>query len=163
MNQPLRDERGMALVMVTVMMLVMSLTAVWLVNQGVTHFKITRAMTTYESTFNLADGAAQVSLAYLLDHNPPSPNWNPSIEGRASGLPDYMNNGVQFTDRPFSPQVQPDILWKGYDTKPLPGWMINWQGYSAFHRIHYKARGIGRFNIKRSQVRIGALVVKLAR
>jgi hypothetical protein len=162
-GNPSLNQKGVALVMTTIMMLLLSMLAVFLTSQSLTGVKIAGAMKDYEQVFYLADGASQMSIQYLKTHNPPSSSWNPTIQTRASGLPSYMESPVTMTGYTLTPKFQPDVDWEGYDTLPLPGWMLNWQGYSAFHRVHYKAVGEGQLAAKAARDEVGALVIKLAK
>jgi len=160
---PTANQRGVALVMTTLMLLLLSMLAIFLTAQSFTGTKISGALKDYQETFYLADGASQISVQYLKLHNPPSSHWNPTVLARAAGLPAYMETPVTVAGFALSPNFRPDVDWKGYDTLPLPGWMLNWQGYSAFHRVHYKARGEGQLVSKSARGQVGALVVKLAK
>ena len=74
-------------------------------------------------------------------------------------LPSYMD-GTTLSD---GESYTPEVWWEGYDTKPLPGWMLNWQGYSAFHRVNYKCQGIGSIPSRQSETKVYGLVMYMKR
>ena len=157
------NQKGVALITAMIFLALLTLIGVWAVTQSTTSIKITASLKRYDLTFNLADGATSMAIGYLKKHTPPSPNWDPTVQGEiTSGLPLYIQNTQEITlpSLPVKPKYKPSIEWRGYASNPLPGWMINWQGYSAFHRVHYLAKGKGEIPDV-AQTVIRALVVKI--
>jgi len=163
------SQKGAALITALIFLGILSLLAGWAILQSNTGIKISGALKQYDITFNLADGDTNLSINYLKDHTPTSPQWNPAKEVEITqGVPSYFKTKNSPPPPSRLPQImarhQPFMKWKGYDTSPLPGWMLNWQGYSQFHRVQYIAGGRGESQVSSSvQTEIDALIVKITR
>jgi len=154
------DYHGMALILAMVFMAMLMILGSMMVTSTVTGLKISGGVKRYEEGFSLADGACEISIKYLKKHNPSSPNIDPRDGVKITdGLPSYIKETTLSGGKKYAPQ----IWWKGYDTKPLPGWMLNWQGYSSYHRIHYKARGEGKPSGAENSVAVSAILVKITK
>ncbi len=154
------NQKGIALITTIIFLALLTFIGILAVNQSTTGIKISAALKRYDLTFNLADGATSMAIRCRKSCTPHSPNWKPTVQGEVtSGLPSYMQE-TNLPSLPHKPKYKPSIEWKGYDTTPLPGWMLNWQGYSAFHRVHYLAKGKGEIP-NQSQTTIHALIVKV--
>ncbi len=163
------DQKGAALIIALIFLGILSLLAGWAILQSTTGIKIAGAIKQYNITFNLADGDTNIAINYLRSHTPSSPKWNPSKEADITqGVPSYFKN----KDLPPPPlrlprvpaRHQPFMKWKGYDTTPLPGWMLNWQGYSQYYRIQYIAGGRGESQVNSTiKTEIDAILLKITR
>lgn len=159
--QPLENDKGMALVLTLSLAGLLSLLGLWMILQSKTAFRVTTATTRYESVFNLAEAALQLSLRSVRMNSPyPSSAYlNTSVPVAISSavLPDYVSQ-TQLGDGTINPQV----YYTGYEKTPPPGWSLNWQGYSAFHSVNYMCRGEGRVELPSSQGDATTSVISLA-
>ncbi len=135
----LENERGIAMVLSVGLIGLISSLGLYLVLESETAFRITGAVNRMESTFNLSEGALQLGLR-CIRRRAPLPTYvqlsSPDIQQVESGLPDYME------PQPYGGgTISPRIDYVGYRPNPPPGWMINWQGYSAFHTTYYRSGG----------------------
>ncbi len=139
----------------------LSLLGIWAVLQTKTAFRVTAATTRYESVFNLAEAALQLSLRSVRMNTPfpSSAHLNSSVPVAISSnvLPDYaaetsLSGGT----------VRPEVFYTGYDKNPPPGWSLNWAGYSAFHSVNYMCRGEGRVALPSSQGDATTAVISFA-
>jgi len=154
------DSQGIALILALVFMAMLMLLGSMMVKGTTTGLKIAGGVKRYEQGFNLADGACQISIKYLKNHSPSYPYVDPRTEGQITeGLPNYIEEKTLSDGEKY----KPEIIWKGYDTNPLPGWMLNWQGYSSYHRINYKARGEGKTSNMENSVGVFAILVKITK
>jgi hypothetical protein len=149
-NRPLKNDQGMALLLALSMAGLLSMLGLYMVLQSKTAFRVTTATTRYESVFNLAEAALQLSLRTVRMKTPfpSSAHLNSSVPVAisASMLPDYaseaaLGDGV----------IKPEVYYTGYDKNPPAGWSLNWQGYSAFHNVNYMCRGEGKIVLPSSQ------------
>ena len=155
-----RNNSGMAMVLAICLTGLLSLLGIWLLLQSKTAFRISTATTRYASVLNLAEAALNLGLRCIRTHTllPSSAHLNTSVPKALSiQSPDFsprqLNGG----------QITPEIYYSGYDKNPPPGWMLNWQGYSAFHNVHYMARGEGRVDLPSSQGDATTAIVSLAK
>ena len=138
----------------------LSLLGMWLLLQSKTAFRVSTATTRYESVLNLAEAALNLGLRCIKMNTlfPSSAYLNTStpkaLSVQSPGYESRQLNGGQIT---------PQIYYSGYDKNPPPGWMLNWQGYSAFHNVHYMCRGEGRVELPSSQGDAKTAVVSLAK
>lgn len=137
----LTDEKGFALVLAVSMIGLLALFGVWMLVESQTSFRVTASMERRESAFNLAEAALQLDYRCLLDA-PPSPAYaalaGPPYPVTPTGLT-YMLPGQQLGKG----KITPTILYISYSTTPPPGWMVNWQGSSAFYSLYYQPKGAG--------------------
>lgn len=158
--EQLKKNDGMAMVLALCLAGLLSLLGIWLLLQSKTAFRVSTATTRYESVLNLAEAALNLGLRCIKMNTvfPSSAYLNTSTP-KALSLPsnDYaardMNNG----------RITPQIYYAGYDKNPPAGWMLNWQGYSAFHNVHYMCRGEGRIELPSSQGDATTAVVSFAK
>lgn len=159
--RPLQNDKGMAMVLALSLAGLLSLLGLWSVMQTKTAFRVTAATTRYESVFNLAEAALQLSLRSVRMNTPfpSSVHLDSSVPVAipSSALPDYtdqtsLDNGI----------VKPEVFYTGYDKNPPPGWSLNWQGYSAFHSVNYMCRGEGRVALPSSQGDATSAVISFA-
>ena len=147
---PLRNDKGMAMVLALSLAGLLSLLGFWSVAQTKTAFRVTTATTRYESVFNLAEAALQLSLRSVRMNTPfpSSVHLNSSVPVALSSnvLPDYANEATLGDGI-----IKPEVFYTGYDKNPPPGWSLNWTGYSAFHSVNYMCRGEGRKPLPGSQ------------
>ncbi len=159
------NQKGVALITTMIFLILLTLIGVWAVTQSTTGIKIAASLKRYDLTFNLADGATSVAITYLKNYTPlPSQIWKPTERQEISSeqMPSYMRENTINIKPKYEAIYKPTIEYKGYDTTPLPGWMLNWQGYTAFHRVYYLAKGKGEIPNK-AQTVIRALVLKITR
>ena len=154
------SKRGVALIVVMIFLALLTSLGVWLSMNSVIEMKTTASLKNYEEAFNLADGASQLSIRYLLNTTPPPPSWDPRQTGTITqGLPAYMNQKTLAGGRK---KLKPQVVYKGYSVTPPPGWMLNWQGYSAFHRLKYVARGVGEIPTRGAKSTVDVLLLKIS-
>lgn len=156
----LRDEGGMAMVLAICLTGLLSLLGMWLLLQSKTAFRVSTATTRYESVLNLAEAALNLGLRCIKMNTP-----LPSSAHLNTSIPKALNvSSPSYAARRLNGgQVTPQIYYSGYDKNPNPGWMLNWQGYSAFHNVHYMCRGEGRIELPSSQGDATTAVVSLAK
>lgn len=146
-TNPLKNSNGLAMVLALSLTGLLSLLGIWLLLQAKTAFRVTTATTRYESVFNLAEAALQLSMR-CVQANTLYPTWA-NFSGTTeltAGLPAYASpssfgNGL----------IDPGIYYAGYDPNPPPGWSTVWHGYSGYHSVFYKLRGEGRIQLPSSQ------------
>ena len=153
-----KSDSGIALIVVMIFLVLLTSLGLWLNMTSVMEMRTTAALKNYEKAFDLADGATQLDLRYLYKTTPPSPSWNPSVEGAiTSGLPEYLQEQTVGKGK-----IKPKIIYKGYLSTPPPGWMLNWQGYSGFHRLQYVARGQGEIPQVGSKSTVDIILTKIS-
>ena len=128
-------EKAVALITVLAFMVIMMFLAIWLTAQMRTHLKFTASLKRYEKLFALADGACSRALYYLKTHIPRPRLFSGQAVSITQNLPAYLDQNINGTSS------KGEIVFFGYSPKPLPGWMLNWVGYSNYHLEHYKAIG----------------------
>jgi len=158
-----RDQAGIALPLTIIFLGAMLLLGIWTLRQTEIAYKITGAIKQYTNAFYLADGAFMVTANYLKNHAPLPRTWNPTgieqdTESTTLPLPTYFEseNDIQ------AGKLIPKLRWMGYDETPLPGWMLNWQGYSNFYRVNYLAKGKGKTS-QNHTVEVEGLVMRIIR
>ncbi len=162
MNRKLnkKKEKGIALVLVLIFLALLSSLGLWLTMTSIIELKTTEALKNYEEVFYLADGASQLSLRYLAKNVPPPPGWDPTNEGQITNLPTYLD---EKSLQGGKEKLKPIVLYKGYSTKPPPGWELNWQGYYGFHPLRYIARGQGELPTKGSKSTVDVIILRITR
>lgn len=137
----LENNRGMAMVLTISAVALLSLLGVWLVVQSGSTYRITQSVERRESTFNLAEGALQLSWRCLRtesnekilkdlkkkqDVTPPS------------GVVPYMqaNQAVDHQTK-ASRTLTPRLMF--LEAQSVPGWDMN-----KFRGYYYLAQGEGR-------------------
>lgn len=150
LREPLKDRKGMAMVLAISIAGLLSMMGLWMVLQSKTAFRVTTATTRYESVFNLAEAALQLSLRTVRMKTPfPSSAHISSsvpVAISTSVLPNYANESTLGDGI-----IKPEVYYIGYDKNPPAGWSLNWQGYSAFHNVNYMCRGEGKVELPSSQ------------
>jgi hypothetical protein len=165
----IKDEKGIALVLaITLITLVASL-GIWLMVEGESGMRITRAYQRIEETTHLAEGACWLSIRALDAMNLPLPTQAGLQELDAAQylpLPNESDdtwldpNQPMGSGRNLSPQI---LSSRGYyNTTPPPGWMLNWQGSSGFHRRFYLTRGEGEIVMTQSRGNARTVLFNLA-
>lgn len=138
----------------------LSLMGVWLMLQTKNAFRVTTATTRYESVFNLAEAALQLGLR-CIRMNSPFPTYahltTSAPAAITTGLPEYLTETQLETGLAI-----PEIYYTGFSKTPPRGWMLNWQGYSAFHNVNYMCRGEGRVELPSSAGDASTAVVSFA-
>lgn len=137
----LGDDHGMAMVLTISAVALLSLLGVWLVVQSGSTYRITKSVERRESTFNLAEGALQLSwyclrtesnekilkdLKKKQDVTPPP------------GVVSYMQaNQPVDNQTKLSRTLTPRLMF--LETQIVPGWDMN-----KFRGYYYLAQGEGR-------------------
>ncbi|MCF8037828.1 MAG: pilus assembly PilX N-terminal domain-containing protein [Desulfohalobiaceae bacterium] len=157
-------QQGMALVLALVFMVILAGLGAGLLTQSLTGVKVSAGLRDYEKTFQLADGACQRSIGWVTSqarfgptHDDPSQTGSP-----VSSLPGHMNTKIAEPGA-NGEKTLAKVTWEGYDTRPLPGWMINWQGYSNFFRANLKAVGVGELDNREGNSTVSALMIRIQR
>jgi len=132
----------MAMLLALTLTGLLSLMGMWLLLQSKTAFRVTTATTRYESVFNMAEAGLQLAL-YCIKEKTPFPSYVHLSSTVPSAITQTNSQYMQQTNVGNGLAV-PEIYYTGYDKNPPQGWSLNWQGYSAFHKVHYMARGEGR-------------------
>jgi len=160
-DKMVENEKGIAVVLVMIFMVLLTSLGIWLSMTSTIELKTTSALRGHEEAFNLGDGASQLSLRYLGKNSPPSPNWNPTVEGQiTSNLPSYLN---EKTFQGGKKKLHPKIFYKGYSTNPGAGWGTNKRGYSGFYKLKYTAEGIGELPAKGSKTTVDMLLWRISK
>lgn len=147
-TNPLKNSNGLAMVLALSLTGLLSLLGIWLLLQAKTAFRVTTATTRYESVFNLAEAALQLSMRCVQANTiyPTFANFSGTTEltaglpACASPSPSSFGNGL----------IIPGIDPVGYGDPP-PGWSMVWHGYSSYHSVFYKLRGEGQIELPSSQ------------
>jgi len=157
-----KKNKGFVLVITLIFLVILTLFGIWATNLGNVSLRVSTAIKRYIIALNLANGGLKVSIKALEKKTPTSPNWNPTFSAiiPSANLDSYVQE-TNVTSQVYSSPTSFDskVEYEGYDNKPLPGWMLNWQGYGGFHSYHYKAYGYGKFSTTNSTV--SALVLKI--
>lgn len=133
----INNEKGLALVLSLMLVLLLACLGIWLISQSGSALKITGAYQRMEESFHLAEGACWLSVR--------------AIDTLSIALPDtaslttitpveaFLDANQPFGRGRITPQIQSsrDL----YNTTPPEGWMINWQGAYGFHKVYYLTRG----------------------
>ena len=155
-----KKDQGMALMIVIIFLGLLTSLGIWLSMTAIMEIKTTTSLKNYEEAFNLAEGASQLSIRYLFRTTPPPPHWDPRLEGTLTeGLPSYLEEA---TFQGGKKKLKPKIVYKGYSSTPPSGWMLNWQGYSAFHTRKYVAEGVGELPSKRTKSTVDVILLKVS-
>ncbi len=156
----LRDDSGMVLLVTLIVIFLMLLSGLWLVYHTGVLFRITGSINRYEVGLNLADGASEIGVGYLVKYIPMPEEGISSETEVECPLPSDMNQWQRDNGTGYSYRTR--IFWENYSTEPPPGWMVNWQGYSRFYSMQYKVVGEGRVGDFPPQ-RVSILAVKVVR
>lgn len=142
---PLRNEKGLAMVLAITLVGLLSSLGIYLILQSGAALRMTKAMVRHETAINLAEAGLQLGLRCIRSA-PPSPSYeqlttsnSTTIRPITEGIPSYLarqNFGAG--------SISPRIDYIGYRTTPPAGWMLNWQGYSSFHAVYYRSMGDAR-------------------
>ena len=156
------NQSGMALVLAMIFLVLLTSIGLMLIDQSVTGIKVSSGLRDYDKAFNLADGAGQMSMQYLisratLDSSDPYANNTATVAGLSGTYMDQTHNLSSGSS------YRPGALWMGYDSSPTPGWMLNWQGASKFHKVNLSARGTGSVTTRESNSSVESLMVKIQR
>ncbi len=134
LKHPLRDNRGMAMVLTLSAVVLLSLLVVWLVVQSGSTFRIMKSVQRRDTTFNLAEAALQLSWQCLRTVSSEKILLN--LEKKKDVTP--------ANEVPYMVENQPLGLGKltpritFLDTDVVPGWDM-----SKFRGYYYLARGQG--------------------
>ena len=158
-NNSFNQKKGIALITVLVFMLILMIVAVYLTIQMTTHIRFTSSLKKVEALFSLADGACARAINYLKNNAPLPNKWNLKDTLLIDkNLPEYLNG----TENLFNTvHFKGKIYYHGYDSSPLPGWMLNWSGYSGYYQIYYEA--LGNASDSDSKAEVSALIIRIRR
>jgi hypothetical protein len=165
----IKDEKGLALVLAITLITLVASFGIWLVVEGQSGLRITRAYERIEETNHLAEGACWLSVRALDAMNLPLPvdgGLLPIDASQYLPLPnetatDWLDEDQNVTSgRYLTPGIKSSRGY--YNTLPPPGWMLNWQGASGFHRRFYLARGEGEVVMTQARGNAKAVLFNLA-
>ena len=161
----MKDEKGIAMVLAITLIGLLSSMGLYLIMESSTSYRITKSMVRSESAFNLADGGAQLGLRCIRS-SPPTPGYQQLTSSTTQPMQDRLP-GFMVVQNVSGGSVTPTVEHVGYKRTPPPGWMINWQGYSAFHSVFYRSRGQAAIPLPaaqgNAQSRVSILVLKVTR
>ncbi|WP_143156464.1 hypothetical protein [Desulfacinum infernum] len=128
-------EEGMAMVLAICMVALLSLLGVWLVVQSGSTYRITQSVERHDVTFNLAEGALQLSWRCLTERSNEEilRDLTPNQDVTPAQIP-YMQPDQSLGTGPGT--LTPQITF--LDARTVPGWDIN-----KFRGYYYLARGQG--------------------
>lgn len=136
----LKDDSGMAMVLAISVVALLSLLGVWLVVQSGSTHHVTKSVERRESTFNLAEGALQLSW-YCLQKVPndrilKSLTKKQDVTPPAGVIP-YMQADQKVDNQTKAAQtLTPRLIF--LDHNRVPGWDMN-----TFKGYYYLAQGLG--------------------
>jgi hypothetical protein len=140
------DEKGMALVMAILLLTLLASLGLWLMMESQGELRVTQSNERREATYHLAESGVWIGVHAIEALSLRLPQNNTAIvnvtPGR-NGTLSYLASNQNMTSPTY--QLTPDIYASRYFFNPTPpaGWMLNWQGSSAYHTEFYLARGRG--------------------
>lgn len=146
--RPLADEKGLALVLTILLLTLLASFGLWLITESQTEVRITQSNERREETLRLAESAcwlgihALEALALTLPQSTGFTNVTPGRNGSLAYL--GANQTIQnMTAATF--RLSPDIFSSRYFYNQVPpaGWMVNWQGSTAYYTAFFLCRGHG--------------------
>lgn len=136
----IKEDKGLAMVLALMLITLLACFGMWLLLETRSGFRVTSSFERIEESSRLAEAACWLSVR--------------ALDSVAINLPHETTlTGVTPTDEPFMTSNQ--SLGKGeltpeihsarnfYNNFPPAGWMLNWQGGSAYHRCYYLDQGEG--------------------
>ncbi len=142
MTTVVRNQKGLAMVLAVSLIGLLTSLGVYLLLESNTGFRITKALGRHETALNLAEGGMNLGLRCIAISSPAVTYQeleNPDAPAPiTTGLPAFMAPQIVGNDT-----VVPLLDYVGYTNTPPAGWMINWQGSSAYYSVFYRAQGQG--------------------
>lgn len=150
----MKGEKGVAMVVAITLIGLLSSLGLYLILESGTSSRISKSMIRSEEAFNLADGGSQLGI-YCISKSPPSPSFGQLQSTSIQTIPTtqlykYMQ-AATLGSGGSTGTYTPTIDYVGRKSTPPPGWMLNWQGYSNFYSLTYRARGQGSIPLPASQ------------
>lgn len=135
-----REEKGLAMVLALMLITLLACFGMWLLLETRSGFRVTSSFERIEENSRLAEAACWLSvraLDSLAINLPPETTLKEVTPTSESYLaPDQPLGKGQLT-----PGIRSARNF--YNSIPPAGWMLNWQGGSAYHRCYYLDRGEG--------------------
>jgi hypothetical protein len=156
-------NKGIALMLTLVFMLILSMLGAMLLQQSRTTIKVSSGLRDYEQAFNLADGGCLLCYNHITTRGKIDSSMKNANQTNVNiaNLPSYMNASLSVPSS--RSKYRSNAKWMGYDNKPLPGWMLNWQGYSNFHTVNLKCSGGGNIPDREGDGSVFSLLLYLTR
>lgn len=137
-----REEKGLAMVLALMLITLLACFGMWLLLETRSGFRVTSSFERIEENSRLAEAACWLSVRALdsLAINLPAETKLDSVTPTGEAY-------IRWSDQSFGTRhkITPDIYSARnfYNSIPPAGWMLNWQGGSAYHRCYYLDRGEG--------------------
>lgn len=125
------------MVLSLLLIVLLSCFGLWLIFESRSATRITGAFERIGETFHLAEGACWLSVKAIDSESislPTTSNLSNVTPGDS-----YLSANQSVGKGEITPQIESARDF--YNTTPPPGWMLNWQGGTAFYRKFYLTRG----------------------
>lgn len=134
----LREEKGLAMVLALMLVTLLACFGIWLLMETHSGFRITSAYERIEETFHMAEGGCWLSVRAIDATSPALPSTT-AISDITPTSESYMAANQTLGKGQITPQTHSARNF--YNSTPPPGWMLNWQGGSAYYRAFYLSKG----------------------
>lgn len=147
--------------MVLALMLVTLLACfgIWLLMETHSGFRITSAYERIEETFHMAEGGCWLSVRAIDTTSIPLPS-DSTLKEVTPTSESYMAANQALGKGKTTPEIRSARDF--FNTTPPPGWMMNWQGGSAYYRSFYLNKGIGEIQMPSSKGNSRSVLYNLA-
>lgn len=133
------NEKGLAMVLAIMLVTLLASFGMWLLLETHSGFRITSAFQRIEETFHMAEGACWFSVR-AIDTNDLSLPTNPTIDHvKIPATETYMAANQSLGRGHVTPETFSARNF--FNSTSPPGWMLNWQGGSGYHRRFYLSKG----------------------
>lgn len=143
----INNEKGLAMVLAIMLVTLLASFGMWLLLETHSGFRITSAFQRIEETFHLAEGACWRSVKNIDNSTIDLPTTTPISDVTPSSLvPETLPDDPT---KKITPEIQSARDF--YNTNSQSGWMMNWQGGTAYHSNYYLTKGKSEIQMPRSK------------
>lgn len=141
MSEMVGNQDGLAMVLAMSLVALLSVLGIWMIVESGNTYRMTQSVERNAVTFNLAEGALELSWQYLLEKSNEDLLRNvkdvrQQQEVTPTGIAYMASDQEVVPGHPESGMVTPVLIFE--DSRVLPGWDI-----SKFRGYYYRAEGKG--------------------
>lgn len=141
MSEMVGNQDGLAMVLAMSLVALLSVLGIWMIVESGNTYRMTQSVERSGATFNLAEGALELSWQYLLEKSNEDLLRNvkdvrQQQEVTPTGIAYMASDQEVVPGHPESGMVTPVLIFE--DSRVLPGWDI-----SKFRGYYYRAEGKG--------------------